>query len=288
MLDVIEVLDLSYRYNQTKNKVFEKVNFSVKKGEFFFIIGPNSSGKSTLCNCLVGLIPHFFVGEKEGKVFINGKDTENVDIADLSMDIGLVFQNPFNQLTYAADTVQEELAYGLCNRGEDRTIIKEKIAEIARILHLEEFLDSSPFELSGGQVQRVAFGSIYILKPNILVLDESLTQLDPGTCKELMDVIAYLNHSGVTIIMVDHDMNRVAKYADRIMVLSKEKKPFVGLPEEVFTEKIAKDYQIELPATVKIINRLKQLSYIEKQEEAYTTEEVSIILRKVLSSCVDD
>lgn len=160
MKAIVEVTNLSYRYNQSSERSLNNVSFTVNQGEFFAIIGPNASGKSTLCNALVGLIPHFFVGAKSGTVVIGGVDIDTSDIGHLSTTAGLVFQNPFNQLSYTTETVREELAYGLGNRGVPREEMLEKIADVAKTVNLEELLEKNPLELSGGQVQRVAFGSI--------------------------------------------------------------------------------------------------------------------------------
>ena len=117
---VVEVKDFNFRYRQTKRKALKNINFTVKEGSFFCIIGSNGSGKSTLCNALVGLIPHYFVGKVSGDVIIDGVSAAESSIAGLSAKIGLVFQNPFNQLSYTAGSVAEELAYGLGNRGMSR------------------------------------------------------------------------------------------------------------------------------------------------------------------------
>ena len=128
---VVDVKDFSFKYRQTKHKALKNVSFQVEEGSFFCIIGANGSGKSTLCNALVGLIPHYFVGKMSGSVTIDGSVVEDSTIADLSTKIGLVFQNPFNQLSYTAGTVAEELAYGLGNRGIPREEMIKKVDTVA-------------------------------------------------------------------------------------------------------------------------------------------------------------
>ncbi|HBG76816.1 MAG TPA: cobalt ABC transporter ATP-binding protein, partial [Clostridiales bacterium] len=227
---ILEVKDFSFTYNQAINKVLDHVNFRVDRGSFFCIIGANGSGKSTLCNSLVGLIPHYFSGEMEGGIRVDGMDVRKSSIGELSQKIGLVFQNPFNQLSYTAGTVAEELAYGLGNRGVPGKVMQEKIEHMAQLMRIDDVLSKNPTELSGGQVQRVALGSVFILDPEILVLDECTTQLDPLGAEEIFEIVKKINGSGVTVIVVDHDMERVASYADEVLVLSGGRAVKIGSP----------------------------------------------------------
>ena len=168
---VLEVKDLKFKYRDAKKRVLNGLNFQVKKGEFLCIIGQNGSGKSTLCNALVGLIPYYFAGKLKGQVLVDGIDTQESTIAELSSKIGLVFQNPFNQLSYTAGSVAEELAYGLGNKGVPREKMVKKVEYVAKLMRIDHIIHKNPLELSGGQVQRVAFGSTFIMEPGILVLD---------------------------------------------------------------------------------------------------------------------
>ncbi|WP_368250634.1 energy-coupling factor ABC transporter ATP-binding protein [Enterococcus sp. 2201sp1_2201st1_B8_2201SCRN_220225] len=284
MKKIVEVSHLSYRYNQSKERSLDDVSFSVDEGEFFAIIGSNAAGKSTLCNALVGLIPHFFVGAMAGKVMINGVDVANTNIGEISTIAGLVFQNPFNQLSYTTETVREELAYGLSNRGFSRSDMLNKIRSVSKKVSIEDLLERNPLELSGGQVQRVAFGSTYILEPKILVLDEYTTQLDPVGSEKLTEIVKQLNSEGVTIIMVDHDMNRVAKYADHILLLKDGKSKILGTPREIFTQENASRYGIELPEAVKLSHLMIKKGYWQGKV-ALTEEEALSMIKKVQKVC---
>ncbi|WEV58630.1 ATP-binding cassette domain-containing protein [Bifidobacterium sp. ESL0728] len=252
MKPVVEVEHFSFTYQDAKAPAIRDVNFTVYEGEFLCIVGANGAGKTTLCNALVGLIPHYFTGKSKGGVRINGVDTDDASVADLSNYIGLVFQNPFNQLTYASGTVAEELAYGLGNRGVSREEMRRRVKLVSQLMHIENLLDRDPLELSGGQVQRVAFGSTFILEPNILVLDECTTQLDPLGASEIFDIVKQLNASGVTVIMVDHDMERVAKYADTVVVMDQGQVRLVGSPREIFSVPDLQCYGIDAPDYVKL------------------------------------
>ena len=271
---IVMVKNFSYRYNQTKTRALKNVSFQVEAGSFFCIVGANGSGKSTLCNALVGLIPHYFVGKKAGEIIIDGSDTEKTSIAELSTRIGLVFQNPFNQLSYTAGTVAQELAYGLGNRGIARTEMVKKVETVSKLMHIEHILSKNPLELSGGQVQSVAFGSTFILEPKILVLDECTTQLDPMGSDEIFTIVKRLNRNGVTVIMVDHDMERVARNADQIMVLSEGEIKKIGRPKEVFEFLEQTDLGIEVPDYVKLSRILQQKGYTN--EEIKWTEKATI------------
>lgn len=252
MNNILSVKDFSYRYSGSKKSALKHISFDVKEGSFLCIIGANGSGKSTLCNALVGLIPHYFVGKSRGKVVVDGNDVSSSNVAKLSKTIGLVFQNPFNQLSYTSGTVAEELAYGLCNQGVARKEMTEKVIQVAELMRISDILDRNPLELSGGQIQRVAFGSTFIMEPKILVLDECTTQLDPLGSEEIFDIVKRLNNSGVTVIMVDHDMERVARCADTVMVLDNGEVFTSGSPYEVFTNPDITNHGIEPPDYVKL------------------------------------
>jgi energy-coupling factor transport system ATP-binding protein len=235
MSAVIEVEALSFKYQGGKTKVLKDISFQVEKGEFFCIIGSNGSGKSSLCNALVGLIPSYFRGRMRGHIRIMGEDTQNTTVAKLAGQIGLVFQNPFNQLSYTANTVEEELAYGLMNIGMARDEMRERVHNIAKIIRIEHLMRKSPLELSGGQVQRVAIGSVLAMAPQVLVLDECTTQLDPLGSEEIFDIVKDLNSRGITVVMVDHDMERVARCADRIMAMEGGAVLAIDIPSAIFS-----------------------------------------------------
>lgn len=261
MKQAVRVEDFSFRYRDAPSSALKRINCTVEKGSFFCIIGANGAGKSTLCNALVGLIPHYFVGRSKGLVEVAGIRVAWSTIAELSKTIGLVFQNPFNQLSYTAGTVAEELAFGLGNHGVSYETMHEKVAQVARLMHIEDLLDKNPLELSGGQVQRVAFGSTFIMEPDILVLDECTAQLDPVGSEEIFDIVKELNSRGVTVIMVDHDMERVARCADQVMVMQKGRAIALGTPKEIFTDPRAGDWGIDLPDYLKLGRGLQDAGF---------------------------
>ncbi|RJQ42471.1 MAG: ABC transporter ATP-binding protein [Anaerolineaceae bacterium] len=283
---VVDVKDFSFSYDssdgETQQRAIENINFQVCKGEFFCIIGPNEAGKSTLCNALVGLIPHFFHGNMEGDIIILGENTQATNVADLSFKIGLVFQDPFNQLTYTTTSVAEELAYGLGNIGVPREEMRKRVKEVAKIMHIDHLLQKNPLELSGGQVQRVALGSVFVMNPEIIVLDECTAQLDPLGSKEIFDVVKDLNSRGITVIMADNDMERVAEYSDHVLILHQNKMVKWGETKEVFSSINFASLDLRPPAYVSITEEYIKRG-LWKKEIALKEKEVINISREIIN-----
>ena len=279
---VLEVKDLKFKYRDAKKRVLNGLNFQVKKGEFLCIIGQNGSGKSTLCNALVGLIPYYFAGKLKGQVLVDGIDTQESTIAELSSKIGLVFQNPFNQLSYTAGSVAEELAYGLGNKGVPREKMVKKVEYVAKPMRIDHIIHKNPLELSGGQVQRVAFGSTFIMEPGILVLDECTTQLDPLGSEEIFDIVKELNKNGVTVIMVDHDMERVARCADRILVLDSGEQVALDTPQNIFGNPDVMAHHIGAPDYVAITRELKERGLYDGPVKVIEEDTIELV-REVLA-----
>lgn len=278
---IISMNDFSFKYNDAKLYSLRHISFDVAEGEFFCIIGSNGAGKSTICNALTGLVPQQFPGTLSGTVTVCGHDASNTKVADLSLDVGLVFQNPFNQLSYTAQSVGEELAYGLGNRGVPRDEMIDRVQKVAELVHVEQLLDRNPLALSGGQVQRVALGSTLILNPKVLVLDECTTQLDPMGSDEIFEIIKQLNKEGTTIVMVDHDMERVAQYADRVLALEAGNFVALGTPEEIFTRTDLEEHGIDSPEFVQITRALGDAGLTDGQLEV-TEEPTVAMVREVL------
>lgn len=265
---IIEAIDFSYRYNEAPDAALREVNFSIEQGDFVAVIGANGAGKSTLCNALAGLIPNFFVGYTEGSIEIEGRKTSAVGDGELSQKVGLVFQNPFNQLSYTADTVSEELAFGLGNRGLPKEEMLERICRVAEVVKITDLLDRNPLELSGGQVQRVALAAAIILEPKILVLDECTTQLDPVGSRQIMKTVRKLNQEGMTIIMVDHDMEKVAELANQILVMQKGRLVLNDTPENIFSNPNLVDFGVTAPDYYSISKDYVSESIILTEEQA--------------------
>jgi energy-coupling factor transport system ATP-binding protein len=239
----IQIKDVSYRYPTAEVRAgstrgvwaLSHIDLNIEDGELVVILGRNGSGKSTLCTLMNGLIPQFFKGQMRGEVLVNGRKTTEVEVTEMVKEIGVVFQNPFDQLTGAASTVFDEVAIGPENLGLPR---EESIARIKQALEeagITELADRSPFQLSGGQQQRVAVASILAMRPGIMVLDEPTSQLDPVGTDEVFEVINRLHRQGMTIILAEHKVDAIAALADRIVVLKDGFIELVGTPREILT-----------------------------------------------------
>lgn len=225
--------NISYVYSPGtayEKKALDDVSFTINKGEFIGIIGHTGSGKSTL-------IQHFNGLEKAtgGTIYFNGQDIYDRDfnMKSLRSKVGLVFQYPEHQLFET--TVLEDVKFGPKNLGLSKLEVDLRAFEAIKQVGLpEKCYDDSPFELSGGQKRRVAIAGVLAMKPEILILDEPTAGLDPRGRDEILDQIAKLHKEGLTVILVSHSMEDVAKYADRIIAMNDGKVAFDGTPKEVF------------------------------------------------------
>lgn len=252
----IVVEDLKYKYPLTNELALKGISFEVDKGEFIGVVGKNLSGKSTLCQALVGLVPHFYKGAYGGKVVVDGLEVSENEISELSQKVGIVFQNPFTQITGSKLTVYEEIAFGLENIGLSREEMKERIDHALKLLDIYKFKDRNPFDLSGGQMQRMAISSIVAMRPEIIVLDEPTSQLDPQGSDEVFKAIQNLSKEGMTVIMVEHKMEKIAKYSDRIMLLNEGQIIDFDVPQKIFSREDLEDYGVTAPAFTKICKGL--------------------------------
>ena len=215
--------NLKYKYPGTDHLALDGISLSIEKGEFIGIIGQNGAGKSTLCQAMVGLVPQFYHGAYGGAVRVKERLAEQVPVQELCEDVGLIFQNPFNQLSGARDTVYGEVAFGLQNLGIEREEMKSRIEKVLKQLDIWQYCDRNPFDLSGGQMQRVAIASILVMQPEIMILDEPTSQLDPEGTEEVFRVVDQLSKTGKTIIMVEQKLEKMAKYCDRLILMQNGK-----------------------------------------------------------------
>ncbi|WP_060208526.1 ABC transporter ATP-binding protein [Sporosarcina koreensis] len=255
-MSLLRVENLKYKYPDSSQFALNDISFSVEKGEFLGIVGRNTAGKTTLCYALSGLVPHFFKGAYGGDVYIGDMDVLSHDISEITASVGLVFENPFSQMTGAKFTVYDEIAFGLENQGVPRDVMHGRIRESMQLLDIEQLQTQNPFSLSGGQMQRVAIASVIAMKPDILILDEPTSQLDPEGAEDVFRVIEKLADGGMTIIMVEQKMEKLAAYANRILLLHDGKLIEDGKPEEVFAKDDLNEYGIEPPVYVKIARAL--------------------------------
>lgn len=284
-MDSIKITDLSYRYPTAEEEVLRHVSLTIKKGELCAIVGANGSGKTTLCNAIRGFVPKFYKGEISGEVLVNGKDVQKEDIGSTALEVGFVFQNPFTQISGIADTVYEELAFGLENIGIDPTEINERIEKMMKLTKIEEFRDRDPYQLSGGQQQRVALASILVMGQDILVIDEPTSQLDPQSTDDVFEMIQLMKNMGKTVVLVEHKMEQIAEYADHVVVMDKGKIVLEGTAKEVFSNPKCMEYHTRLPQSTKIAMELMKEG-IPFQEIPVTVDETIQILNSIMGKGV--
>ncbi|KOF09827.1 ABC transporter ATP-binding protein [Planococcus glaciei] len=255
---VIELQNVSYRYPVSDDYVLKDVSFTIEKGKFTAIIGNNASGKTTLCNAIRGFIPHFYKGDLEGTVRVGGKDMQETQLGQMAEQVGYVFQNPFIQVSGVKDNVFEEVAYGLENLGVPVDEIRLRVEEILKLVNIGHLREKNPFELSGGQRQRVALASIIVMDPDILVIDEPTSQLDPVGTEQIFDIIRLMKERGKTIVLVEHKMDLIAEYADDLLVMSEGKLVMQGQVREVFANPEYERYNIQYPHVTEVALQLQK------------------------------
>ena len=248
----IKVENLKYRYPNTTKLALDGLDFEIEKGSFVGIIGENGAGKSTLCQAFNGLVPGFFKGAYGGKVLIEDIEVTKTTVSKLCQKVGLVFQNPFNQLSGAKETVFEEIAFGLQNFGVPKEEMISRVDEVMELLDIAAYRDRNPFDLSGGQMQRVALAGILAMKPEVIVLDEPTSQLDPAGSEEVFAAVDKLAKSGITIIMVEQKLEKMAEYCDKILLLHQGKQIAFDTPEQIFSRADLQSYGVNPPAYTRI------------------------------------
>ena len=214
MNPIIEVKNLKYKYPHTDKLVLDDISFTIEKGEFIGIVGANGAGKSTLTQALVGLVPQFYKGAYGGQVLVDGMQASKDPIASICKKVGLVFQNPFNQLSGAKDTVYEEIAFGPRQMGMAEEEVKRRTQDCMRIFDLETLADKAPYHLSGGQKKKTALAAIMSLNPEVIVLDEPFAGLDQKSQSMLTAFIEDLKKAGKTLLIATHNPDVKEKLAD--------------------------------------------------------------------------
>ena len=232
---IVNLQNVTYKYPLTDLPVLKNINLQVQEGEFLAVVGPNVAGKSTLCYAISGFIPHFFKGELDGTVEVAGVQSQNTTLSEWVLSVGLAFQNPFNQMTGAKYTVYDEIAFGLENMGVPPVEMKTRVEAAMALTGITQLAQRSPYSLSGGQQQRVALTSILVMEPKVLVLDEPTSQLDPIGTREVFGVIRELSKRGMTVILVEHKVEWIAAFADRLVALYEGEILLEGLPGDVLT-----------------------------------------------------
>ena len=276
----IEIKNFSYKYPLEDKNVLENLNLKIEKGEFWAIIGKNGSGKTTLCNALRRFVPDFYKGEVTGEIVVDGKNLKDFSPKELVTKIGFVFQNPFTQISGVKDTVFEEIAYGLENLAVKKEKIIKRVNETLKLLEIEHLKDKNPQEMSGGQKQRVALASIIVMDPEILVIDEPTSQLDPKGTQDIFKIINIMAKKGKTIILVEHKLELIAEYAEKIVVLDEGKIILSGKASEVLNNKSLLEKGIGMTQYSMLAYELEKAGKAKFEEIPITKKKTVELLKK--------
>ena len=255
---IIELKNVTYTYPLNSAPALKDISLSLEAGKLYGMVGGNGSGKTTLCLTICGFATKFEKGTLKGEVLIKGKDIDEYQEGEVSRMIGYVLQNPFSQISGVRETVLEEIAYGLENLGVDPEEMEERVVAIAKKTDIEALLLKNPYELSGGQQQRVALASVLVLDPEILVIDEPTSQLDPEGTESIFKIIERLKEDGKTILLVEHKMDLLAEYADEIIVLEDGMNIVTGPTEKVLADRILEEHGIQFPQISVIFNEMRK------------------------------
>ncbi len=217
---LVEVKNLSFSYGAGLPKVVKEVSFTIEPGTVTGIVGESGAGKSTLALILSGIIPRAIPGEFQGSVRLGGQELSQIPARDLARRVALVLQNPFNQMTGIATTVFDEIAFGPQNLAWPEERIRAKVDEALTRLKITHLRDRNPLELSGGEQQRVAIASILVMEPELVVLDEPTSQLDPAGTTHVFDIVTALKARRSTLVVIEHKVERLAEVCDRVLLMS--------------------------------------------------------------------
>jgi energy-coupling factor transporter ATP-binding protein EcfA2 len=254
---LLSIEDLSFRYIDTERWAVDGVSLDIEEGSITVLAGQSGCGKSTLLRCMNGLIPHMYPGEYKGGITLDGSRVDKTKMGDLAQKVGLLFQNPENQIFMFS--VERDIAFGLENLGLPREEMRSRIDDVMRLLGITHLALRAPHELSDGQKQRVALAGVIAMRPRLIVLDEPTSLLDPKTASELVALVRKLNRDlGITFVIVEHRLELLIPVADKIVVMDRGRKVMEGTPAEVLTDPRAVGYGIAITPVTRLYTDLKK------------------------------
>jgi energy-coupling factor transporter ATPase len=274
---IIETKNLTYTYPGVTKPSISDVSIKVEKGEFVLITGPSGCGKTTLCRCFNGLIPHFYQGELKGEISVAEMDITKHQTHEMAKYVGLVFQNPENQLF--ALSVEKDVAFGLENVGAPREEMRKRVDWALKQTDIYDLRERSPHEVSGGQQQRVAIAAVLAMQPEIIVLDEPTSFLDPLSAEKIFEVIHELNKKfGITVVLVEHRLDLTAKYADHIIIMDEGKVCFDGNPREILSTEETRLIGVGIPKATLLYQLLRKEGINLSNVTPLSSEELATLL----------
>ncbi len=282
-MSIIETKNLTYTYPGGTKPSIKDVSIKIEKGEFVLITGPSGCGKTTLCRCFNALIPNFYQGELEGEVTVIGLKVAEHQIYEMAKHVGLVFQNPENQLF--ALSVEKDVAFGLENLGVPREEMRKRVDSALNLTGIYDLRERAPHELSGGQQQRVAIASVLAMQPEVIVLDEPTSFLDPLGAKRIFEVIYDLNRKlGVTVVLVEHRLDLTAKYANHIVIMDDGRIVLDGEPRKILSSEEARLIGVGIPKPTRLYQILQKDRVSLSNTIPLSSDEMATMLREVLKS----
>lgn len=267
MTFIVEFKQVSFRYEQDGPWILKDISFTIRENETVAIIGHNGSGKSTIAKLMNGLL-----FPEKGEIFINGILLTEESIWDIRKEVGMVFQNPDNQFVGA--TVQDDVAFGMENRGFERQVMLERIESSLKAVNMTDYLLTEPHRLSGGQKQRVAIAGVIAISPKVLILDEATVMLDPLGRMEIMETIKRVQEQEkLSLITITHDLEEVIQ-VDRVIVLNEGEIWTIGTPRKVLENgKALQEIGLDIPFIAQLYNALNERN-IKLTQAALTMEEM--------------
>jgi energy-coupling factor transporter ATPase len=280
---IIETKNLTYTYPGASKPSICDVSIKIEKGEFVLITGPSGCGKTTLCRTFNGLVPHFYQGELKGEISVAGINTLDHHTYEMAKHVGLVFQNPENQLF--ALSVEKDVAFGLENTGMSRVEMRRRVDWALNQTGIYDIRERSPHEISGGQQQRVAIASVLAMEPEVIVLDEPTSFLDPLSAERIFEVIYKLNREqGITVVLVEHRLDLTAKYANHLVVMDRGSVRFEGDPRTVLANEETRLIGVGIPKATLLYEMLKKEGLNLGDRIPLSSEELADQLLEALSS----
>lgn len=264
MKNIIEVRNLKYKYDsESENYTLNDVSFQVKKGEWLSIVGHNGSGKSTTVRLIDGLLE-----AESGDIIISGDKLTAENVWEKRRQIGMVFQNPDNQFVGA--TVEDDVAFGLENQGLDYDLMVERVQQALELVGMQDFKEREPARLSGGQKQRVAVAGVVALRPDIIILDEATSMLDPEGRLDLIQTVKKIKDSNqLTVISITHDLDEIA-LSDRVLVMKEGQVESTATPRELFSREDLEELGLDQPFVNQVKAALRQSGF--PLPDSYLTE----------------
>jgi energy-coupling factor transporter ATP-binding protein EcfA2 len=272
-----------YTYPGASKPSIDGLSLNIEKGEFVLITGSSGCGKTSLCRTFNGLVPHFYHGELNGQIIVAGQDITCKKTFDMAKHVGLVFQNPENQLF--ALSVEKDVAFGLENLGMPQTEMRKRVDWALNLTGIYDLRERSPHEVSGGQQQRVAIASVLAMQPEIILLDEPTSFLDPLSAERIFEVIYKLNQEqGITVVLVEHRLDLTAKYTNHLVVMDKGKICFEGNPRDLLCNEEISRIGVGIPKAILLYKKLKTAGFDVNKQTPLSSDELADQLLKVLST----